>query len=63
VIGQPLLGGLMMYFSFSGRTDWQNAWLTSPVLGTMQSFVASEIMSRSSSGESTGAKQSLELQL
>ena len=59
VMGQPC-GGLTMYFSSSGRTDWTNAWLTSPVLGTIFILVDMEIRRRSSSGERTGAKQSLD---
>ena len=47
-----------MYFSSSGRTDWTNAWLSSPVLGTIFILVHMEIRRRSSSGDRTGAKQS-----
>ena len=50
-------------FSSSGRMDWTNAWLTSPVLGICLNCVAIATRSLSSMGEMTGAKQSLELQL
>ena len=62
VRGHPC-GGLITYFSSSGRTDWTNAWLTSPVLGIRLNCVAIATRSLSSMGEMTGAKQSLELQL
>jgi len=58
VMGQPW-GGRMTYCSSSGSTDWQNAWLTSPVLVIFRIWVAIAMRSRSLSRDMTGAKQSL----
>jgi len=49
----------MTYCSSSGRTDWQNAWATSPVLHIRFIWVAMATRRRSSRGDITGAKQSL----
>ena len=49
----------MTYCSSSGRTDWQKAWLTSPVLAILRICVAIAMRRRSSRGDMTGAKQLL----
>jgi len=55
VMGQAL-GGRMTYCSSSGRTDWQKAWLTSPVLGMRLRLAAKAIRRQSSNGEITGVE-------
>ena len=62
VRGQPW-GGLMTYFSSSGRNDCMKACETSPDLGICFIVAAMEMRRQRFNGEMTGAKQLLLLQL
>ena len=55
VIGQPF-GGLITYFSESGRTDCTSAWLASPDLGMQWCCIVMATRKQSSRAEMTGAK-------